>query len=272
MNKQNQIIKIKEIELAFLKYFSNKNYKLVDIDLIEKLDWSHLTKEDLLQMKERNFWQNNNHIYSLRHDFTDQLLRYHSIFPTDFKKVAYSGPIVRNNEVISQIGIENYLPIYNQFNDSFNDFYHFIKTYLKDDIQLIILGHYQLLNELLEEKYRTLVIKNMIEERNLSGLKHQLPHNHPILKLLSESTRHQLSKLSQYLDQSSQTLLTLKSWEEQLIKQGLTNIHLDISAQPSRSYYKGVFIRCYLNKHDTSLLTGGFYSGDLQGYGMALTL
>ena len=80
----------------------------------------------------------------------------------------------------------------------------------------------------------------MIEERNLSGLKHQLPHNHPILKLLSESTRHQLSKLSQYLDQSSQTLLTLKSWEEQLIKQGLTNIHLDISAQPSRSYYKGV--------------------------------
>lgn len=49
------IISIKEKELAFLKYFKQQGYQLVDFNLIEKLNWGNLTHEDLQQMEERHF-------------------------------------------------------------------------------------------------------------------------------------------------------------------------------------------------------------------------
>ena len=72
--------------ITFLKFFINKKYNVVDFNLIEELDWRRLTHEDLQQMDERSFWQQNKSIYALRNDFTDQLFRYYSNYPTHFKK------------------------------------------------------------------------------------------------------------------------------------------------------------------------------------------
>ena len=36
-------------------------------------------------MDERSFWQQNKSIYALRNDFTDQLFRYYSNYPTHLK-------------------------------------------------------------------------------------------------------------------------------------------------------------------------------------------
>ena len=72
--------------ITFLKFFHQQKYNVVDFNLIEELDWQRLTHEDLQQMDERSFWQQNKSIHALRNDFTDQLFRYYSNYPTHFKK------------------------------------------------------------------------------------------------------------------------------------------------------------------------------------------
>ena len=74
------------------------------------MNWGNLTHEDLQQMEERHFWQHHKHLYALRNDFTDQLFRYYSAYPSNHQQVAYAGDIIRNNKVIKQLGIENYHP------------------------------------------------------------------------------------------------------------------------------------------------------------------
>lgn len=106
VNNSEQLIALKESETAFLKYFNKADYELVDFSVVEKLDWKQLNHEDLQQMGERNFWQHEHQIYALRNDFTDQLLRYYSMYPTAATKVAYTGLIIRNNEAAVQVGLE----------------------------------------------------------------------------------------------------------------------------------------------------------------------
>lgn len=173
----NTIISMKEKELRFLKFFHQQKYNVVDFNLIEELDWQRLTHEDLQQMDERSFWQQNKSIYALRNDFTDQLFRYYSNYPTHFKKVAYAGDIIRDNRVIKQVGIENYEPQFDNITQNFLDFQYFIQNVLHDDIQFIILGHYQLIDALLEKNHQTREVMEMIEERNLSGLIQTLTFN-----------------------------------------------------------------------------------------------
>ncbi|HCG74385.1 MULTISPECIES: ATP phosphoribosyltransferase regulatory subunit [Staphylococcus] len=266
------IISIKEKELAFLKYFKQQGYQLVDFNLIEKLNWGNLTHEDLQQMEERHFWQHHKHLYALRNDFTDQLFRYYSAYPSNHQQVAYAGDIIRNNKVIKQIGIENYHPSREVIKNSFIHFHKFIKSGLHDRIQFVILGHYQLIDALLDQQFQTPDVVEMIEERNISGLVNKLGVHHPLIRILKENTLNQLQLLPNYLSANHPALQTLQLWEGWLKSWGLKDIHLDITAQPPRSYYKGVFIKCHLEHSHESVLTGGYYHGELEGFGLGLTL
>ncbi|MEQ5994211.1 ATP phosphoribosyltransferase regulatory subunit [Staphylococcus saccharolyticus] len=265
------LISIKE-ELQFLKYFNQQGYQLVDFNLIEKLNWKTLTHEDLQQMDERCFWQHNKHMYVLRNDFTNQLFRYFTAFPIKYKLVAYVGDIIRNHKVIKQVGIENYHPKFETMTKSFLDFHHFIHQYLNDCIQFVILGHYQLINTLLKPHDQTEDVMEMIEERNLSGLIQKLGVQHPLIQILKENTLNQLKVFPDYLHVNHPVLKSIQSWGSWLKKQGITQIHLDITAQPPRSYYKGVFIKCHLEQSSHRVLTGGYYNDVLEGFGLGLTL
>ena len=268
----NTIISMKEKELRFLKFFHQQKYNVVDFNLIEELDWRRLTHEDLQQMDERSFWQQNKSIYALRNDFTDQLFRYYSNYPTHFKKVAYAGDIIRDNRVIKQVGIENYEPQFDNITQNFLDFQYFIQNVLHDDIQFVILGHYQLIDALLEKNNQTREVMEMIEERNLSGLIQTLTFNHPIIQILKENTLNQLKILSHYLPEQHPAMGAIQSWAQWFTDHGITEIHLDVTAQAPRSYYKGIFIKCHLKNTTHSVLTGGYYHGSLEGFGLGLTL
>ena len=47
--------------------------------------------------------------------------------------------------------------------------------------------------------------------------------------------------------------------------QGYKDIHLDITAQPPRSYYTGLFIQCHFAENESRVLTGGYYKGSIEG-------
>ncbi|HDJ5590198.1 TPA: ATP phosphoribosyltransferase regulatory subunit [Staphylococcus aureus] len=216
MNNSEQLIALKESETAFLKYFNKADYELVDFSVVEKLDWKQLNHEDLQQMGERNFWQHEHQIYALRNDFTDQLLRYYSMYPTAATKVAYTGLIIRNNEAAVQVGLENYAPSLANVQQSLKLFIQFIQQQLRDNVHFVVLEHY-------------------------------IPNDHP-------------------------ALVELKIWERWLHTQGYKDIHLDITAQPPRSYYTGLFIQCHFAENESRVLTGGYYKGSIEGFGLGLTL
>lgn len=272
MNYSKQLIALKEAETAFLKYFNQANYELVDFNVIEKLDWKQLNHEDLQQMGERNFWQHERQIYALRNDFTDQLLRYYTMYPTSATKVAYTGLIIRNNEAAVQVGLENYIPTLTNVQQSLKLFIQFIQQQLQDNVQLVVLGHYQLLDALLDKALQTPDILSMIEERNLSGLVTYLSSEHPIVQILQENTQQQLNILQRYISKDHPALVELNVWQQWLHTQGYEDVHLDITAQPPRSYYKGLFIQCHLVENDSRILTGGYYKGSIEGFGLGLTL
>ncbi|UMT75683.1 ATP phosphoribosyltransferase regulatory subunit [Staphylococcus roterodami] len=269
MNNSKQLIALKEAETAFLKYFNQANYELVDFNVIEKLDWKQLNHEDLQQMGERNFWQHEQQIYALRNDFTDQLLRYYTMYPTSVTRVAYTGLIVRNNEAAVQVGLENYMPTLTNVQQSLK---LFIQQQLQDNVQFVVLGHYQLLDALLDKALQTPDILSMIEERNLSGLVTYLSAEHPIVQILQENTQQQLNVLERYISKDHPALVELNVWQQWLHTQGYNDIHLDITAQPPRSYYKGLFIQCHLAENESRILTGGYYKGSIEGFGLGLTL
>lgn len=272
MNNSKQLIALKEAETAFLKYFNQANYELVDFNVIEKLDWKQLNHEDLQQMGERNFWQHEQQIYALRNDFTDQLLRYYTMYPTSATRVAYTGLIIRNNEAAVQVGLENYTPTLTNVQQSLKLFIQFIQQQLQDNVQFVVLGHYQLLDALLDKELQTPDILSMIEERNLSGLVTYLSAEHPIVQILQENTQQQLNILERYISKDHPALVELNVWQQWLHTQGYNDIHLDITAQPPRSYYKGLFIQCHLAENESRILTGGYYIGSIEGFGLGLTL
>lgn len=272
MNNSKQLIALKEAETAFLKYFNQANYELVDFNVIEKLDWKQLNHEDLQQMGERNFWQHEQQIYALRNDFTDQLLRYYTMYPTSATRVAYTGLIVRNNEAAVQVGLENYTPTLTNVQQSLKLFIQFIQQQLQDNVQFVVLGHYQLLDALLDKALQTPDILSMIEERNLSGLVTYLSAEHPIVQILQENTQQQLNVLERYISKDHPALVELNVWQQWLHTKGYEDVHLDITAQPPRSYYKGLFIQCHLAENESRILTGGYYKGSIEGFGLGLTL
>ncbi|MVW52538.1 ATP phosphoribosyltransferase regulatory subunit [Staphylococcus aureus] len=272
MNNSEQLIALKESETAFLKYFNKADYELVDFSVVEKLDWKQLNHEDLQQMGERNFWQHEHQIYALRNDFTDQLLRYYSMYPTAATKVAYTGLIIRNNEAAVQVGLENYAPSLVNVQQSLKLFIQFIQQQLRDNVHFVVLGHYQLLDALLDKSLQTPDILSMIEERNLSGLVTYLSTEHPIVQILKENTQQQLNVLEHYIPNDHPALVELKIWKRWLHTQGYKDIHLDITAQPPRSYYTGLFIQCHFAENGSRVLTGGYYKGSIEGFGLGLTL
>lgn len=271
VNNSKQLIALKEAETAFLKYFNKADYELVDFSVVEKLDWKQLNHEDLQQMGERNFWQHEHQIYALRNDFTDQLLRYYSMYPTAATKVAYTGLIIRNNEAAVQVGLENYAPSLANVQQSLKLFIQFIQQQLRDNVHFVVLGHYQLLDALLDKSLQTPDILSMIEERNLSGLVTYLSTEHPIVQILKENTQQQLNVLEHYIPNDHPALVELKIWERWLHTQGYKDIHLDITAQPPRSYYTGLFIQCHFAENESRVLTGGYYKGSIEGFGLGLT-
>ncbi|NMT84061.1 ATP phosphoribosyltransferase regulatory subunit, partial [Staphylococcus aureus] len=99
-----------------------------------------------------------------------------------------------------------------------------------------------------------------------------LSTEHPIVQILKENTQQQLNVLEHYIPNDHPALVELKIWERWLHTQGYKDIHLDITAHPPRSYYTGLFIQCHFAENESRVLTGGYYKGSIEGFGLGLTL
>ena len=267
---ENTIILRKQQELAFLQQAQQHGFAIIETDFIEALTWTQLSPDDLKQMTERSMWQSDDDVYALRNDFTDQLMRYYSIYQREHPSLAYSGPIARHQKVALQLGLECYDPTIQMVQHAYQFFKSYIETILQESLDYAVIGHFELIELLLGSKANDTTLLQLLGQRNISALKTQLGVSHPLIRLLSTPTYAQLAQLHTLLPQDDKILQSLSRWETFLHQQGVTHIHLDITPQPPRSYYKGTFIKTYLSSG--KVLSGGDYKGTLEGFGLGLTL
>lgn len=266
-----RFIQDKQYEIDFLQLAASKNFEPIDTAFIETLVWDELSPDDLKQMKERSVWQTDDTLFALRNDFTDQLVRYYQHYPLTHQAVAYTGPIVRHQHVHTQLGLECYQPHIQEMYHAFETFQQFIEQQLQDEIQYVVIGHYQLIDLLLEHQTERTQLLKWVEQRNISALKSALGISHPLVRLLLTPTHQQLELLNTLYPHDHVIIRSLNRWQTYFKSLHIDMIHLDITPQPPRSYYKDTFIHAYL-KESGRTLSGGYYNGPLEGFGLGLTL
>ncbi|ARJ50674.1 ATP phosphoribosyltransferase regulatory subunit [Staphylococcus lutrae] len=264
-------IQNKRYEIQFLELAASNHFQPIDTAFIETLVWDELSSDDLSQMKERSIWQADHTLFALRNDFTDQLVRYSQHYTLDHRAVAYTGPIVRHQQVVTQLGLECYQPHVQDMYRAFETFQQFIEDVLQDHIAYIVIGHYELIELLLGQEAPSPQLMTWISQRNISALKKALGLSHPVVKLLLTPTHQQLALLNTLYPHDNTMIQSLNRWHTYFKSINIPTIHLDITPQPPRSYYKGTFIHGHLKKRSL-VLTGGYYNGPLEGFGLGLTL
>lgn len=267
---ENALITSKLDEVSFLRLAEQRGFQLIDTSFIETLNWEALTPDDLKQMQERSVWQDHEKLFALRNDFTDQLVRYYQQYDRQHQSVAYSGPIVRHQKIQTQLGLECYQPTIQAMQRAFTTFYDYIREALRDDIDYVIIGHYELVHLLLGDQ-QTDAVMTALAQRNISVLATLLGVEHPLVQLLQTPTQEQLQQLNTRFDASHHIVATLNHWDSFFRSLGIKAIHLDLTPQPPRSYYKGIFMNAVLTERNTTL-NGGYYKGNLEGFGLGLTL
>ena len=151
---KEDVISNKEKELAFLNYFNERNFEVIDMSFIEKLQWKQLTQDDLDSLDTRSIWKNGDSFYSLRNDWTDQIQHYSREYQLKASRVTYAGPIAVNEHIHTNLGIE----IFNRLDKTILQCYQYIYDFIHKldlNIDFAVIGHYQLFDLLLSSEEHT---------------------------------------------------------------------------------------------------------------------
>lgn len=269
---KEDVISNKEKELAFLNYFNERNFEVIDMSFIEKLQWKQLTQDDLDSLDSRSIWKNGDSFYSLRNDWTDQIQHYSREYQLKASRVTYAGPIAVNEHIHTNLGIEIFNPTRQDMLQCYQYIYDFIHTKLDLNIDFAVIGHYQLFDLLLSSEEHTDELYQAISERNISKISKLLTQEHPVVKLLKTPTHKQLEFLTTFADVNHPTYQSLQFWKKALKESGVQHVHLDITTMPPKSYYVGSFIQLYQNENGNPIASGGHYNGTLEGFGFGIQL
>lgn len=264
------LIRQKEQEVEFLTFFHSCDFDVIDLPVVEVFDWAGMTPDDLSLMPNRETWVQDGKVHTLRHDWTNAIVRYLQKYRLQSEKVAYSGPVYKNGEATHQFGME-------VFSDKPADQQHglallleFTRTRLQKNVQTAVISHYALLKSILTpEQYVDPDVRRALAQRSISRLG-QLLGDHPLPKLLELQPESQLHKLRELFPQLQPILEELIQWEEEIRRSGVEAVYPDITALPSQSYYDGAFIHFYEPDRTAPFASGGQYTAQSKAFGMGI--
>ncbi len=116
-----------------------------------------------------------------------------------------------------------------------------------------MIGHYQLIDLLLEHQAEREQLLTWVEQRNISALKSALGMSHPLVRLLLTPTHQQLELLNTLYPHDHVIIRSLNRWQTYFKSLHIDTIHLDITPQAPRSYYKETFIHAHLQNSGRTL-------------------
>ncbi|WP_088006261.1 ATP phosphoribosyltransferase regulatory subunit [Indiicoccus explosivorum] len=264
------LIRQKEQEVEFLTFFHTHEFDVIDLPVVETFDWTGMTPDDLSLMPRRETWVQNGKVHTLRHDWTNAIVRYLQKYHVRSRQVAYSGPVYKNGEGSHQFGMEVFSDVRADQQHGLALLLEFIRDRLQIGVQTAVISHYALLKSILTpEQYTDPDIRRALSQRSTSRLQ-QLLGDHPLPQLLELQPESQLHKLRELYPELEPILGELTAWEEEIRRAGIEAVYPDITALPSQSYYDGVFIQLYEPGRTAPFASGGQYTAQSKAFGMGI--
>lgn len=264
------LIRQKEQEAEFLTFFHSHNFDVIDLPVVEVFDWAGMTPDDLQLMASRETWVRDGKVHTLRHDWTNAIVRYLQKYRLQSEQVAYSGPVYKNGEGAHQFGMEVFSDNPASQQHGLALLLEFIQSRMQKNVQTAVISHYALLKSILTaEQYENPDIRRALSQRSISRLR-QLLGDHPLPQLLELQPESQLHKLRELFPQLQPILEELIEWEEEIRKSGIKAVYPDITALPSQSYYDGAFIQFYEPGRTAPFASGGQYTAQSKAFGMGI--
>lgn len=264
------LIRQKQQEVEFLTFFHEHQFDVIDLPVVETYDWQGMTADDLGLMPDRETWVQGGKVHTLRHDWTNAIVRYLQKYRLHSERAAYSGPVFSAGKETHQFGMEVFSVNAAEQQNGLSLLLQFIQERMQKNVQTAVISHYALLQSVLKpEEYKNPDIRRALSQRSISRLR-QLLGDHPLPSLLELQPESQLHKLRELFPQLTPILEELIQWEEEIRKSGVDAVYPDITALPAQSYYDGVFIQLYESDRTTPFASGGQYTAQSKAFGMGI--
>lgn len=273
INFNQTIIQQKQRELHFLHHFSELDYDLIDLSVIEEFKWTELSEDDLNLMENRHKWQHEGSILALRNDWTHAIVRYRQKYHLPSILIAYAGPVYTLNGENHQLGLEAFTSDVATQMAVLKQMVDYIQHHLDTPLTLAVISHNRLLQDLLdEEELEDELTRKFINERNRDALKVKLGKNHPIVDFMSQPATKQAAYVKEHFPHLKQQIEEIEAWEAALEEANIPYVYADMLALPTQSYYKGVSVQLYTDQAIEPIASGGQYSAPLNAFGMGLNI
>lgn len=249
----------------YTKLLADQGYKLIDLNMIEPF-----RLEDKKYQPSSIVFERAERMYAIRSDWTRSLLNYNENYFLDERMFCYYGPVIRNFSSFYQAGVEIYEPTLAEIVSSIKlhlDFINANASKQNKKLRSLVINNDSLIDLYLKKYNLQEQIRDLIYDKNLSGLREEIGNNHPLCRILSTKASQQFEIVQQEFpaDQEMQIIDQIKAIADDF----QIRFMLDLSFRSPQTYYNGVYFQVFLN-YDTPLLSGGEYNeGD---FGIALNI
>lgn len=255
---------LKEMNFAkdYLDMLNDKDYRIINLNMIEPF-----FIEDKEYHPSAISFEKNNQLKAIRSDWTRSILNYKTLYNLKDKRLAYYGPVIRQNQTISQAGIEIYEADAEAIIEAIKLHLTFIKDQTDQPLTTIIMNDEDLLDLFIDRFQLGDDIRQLIYEKDISALENALGRDHEIYQLLIQPVSKQFDAIEDMFGYHHIVQL-ISGLREELKDYGMKFI-VDLSFRSPQSYYNGFYFQAFL-KENSPILSGGQYNSD--AFGIAVNL
>lgn len=246
----------------YLNLLDQEGYYIMDLNMVEAF-----FVEDKKYHPSNIVFERNYQLQSIRSDWTRSILNYRSLYHLPSNKLAYYGPVIRQNQTINQAGIEIYQAGTDEIIDSIMMHFNFIEEASQQKAQTLIVNDEKLIDLYLDKYKLDYSIKELIYDKDISSLEELLGSHHSLYQLLILPVSQQFASVSEEFEDKG--IVKAISQLKETIQDSQVKFILDLSFRSPQRYYNGFYFQLFLNEN-LPALSGGQYDQD--AFGIAINL
>lgn len=248
---------------AYLEKMYQNDYDILDLNMIEPF-----YVEDKIYHPTSIAFERNNTMMSIRSDWTRSILNYKERYHVDERKLAYFGPVIRDNKTIIQAGAEMYEVETQDIIESISLHLKFINGQTEQPLTTLIMNDEALLDLYFDKYQLDSSIRPLIYDKNISSLAELLGKDHSFYQLLTRPVSQQFDSIqAEFSDE--EPVQFINQLVDELADLKMKTI-VDLSFRSPQTYYNGFYFQIFLTEN-SPILSGGQYNNSAFGIGINLS-
>lgn len=255
-------IKRSQFVADYYQLLDENDYYIIDLNMVEPF-----FIEDKQYHPSNIVFERNYNLLAIRSDWTRSILNYRSLYHLPTNRLGYYGPIIRDNQTTLQAGIELYQTNAHEIIQSTLLHFDLIQVQSPVRMQTLIVNDEKIINLYLEKYQLDEKVRDLIYEKDISGMAELIGLNHPLYQLMILPVSQQFPFISQEFTDHP-LLKTFNQFREATKSYGVKFI-FDLSFRSPQPYYNGFYFQLFLNEN-LPVLSGGQYAES--AFGIAINL